>query len=198
MESFFSCSSIFLFSFLFPNVLSYTHLPTGPKLEKEKEKEKPTLRALGKQSFLSTIPQKKKAPVIAYGDSREITPPDRNQTILQWPPYGIGNGKKRPVIGRHKLGVECILHYPKLSSRNTSPDTVAKLAGFTYVRWQMGGSSASTISIEQHTHRSSPPATTALKGIVHYIRLGKTPPELKIPTETRPGHVCVAQPEGPE
>lgn len=131
-------------------------------MRKRKRKRKANVAGVGEAVLLkyNSPPKKKKAPVIAYGDSREITPPDRNQTILQWPPYGIGNGKKRPVIGRHKLGVECILHYPKLSSRNTSPDTVAKLAGFTYVRWQMGGSSASTIPTCLHL-AAYPPVVTA-------------------------------------
>lgn len=69
-----------------------------------------------------------------------------------------------------------------------------KLAGFTYVRWKMGGSSAPLsplVSTDQHLHWSSPPATMSGKGIVHWIRLGKNPTRSKkIQPRTRPGHVC--------
>lgn len=126
----------------------------------KKRKRKANVAGVGEAVLsLSTIPPKK-APVIAYGDSREITPPDRNQTILQWPPYGIGNGKKWLVIGRSKLGMEKILHCPKSPSHNASPYTVSKLAGLTYVRWQMGGPSASTTSTSIHGP-TYPPVVTA-------------------------------------
>lgn len=52
----------------------------------KKIKRKANVAGVGEVVLLKYNPPPKKAPVIAYGDSREITPPDRNQTILQLAP----------------------------------------------------------------------------------------------------------------